>query len=158
MELVKLLLAEHAVPTLAVMTEAGLLETVFGGVPLLASFSNMVKLEHELGLLPNAVRRLGALAVSVGEDAERLRESLRLANAEAERLMSMADGWWRISSAWGEREGRVLLYRLGPEKFTDRVLVAWTRAPEGAADARWRALASCRRAGARQCFRSRPHT
>jgi poly(A) polymerase len=88
------------------------------------------------------VRRLGALAVSVVEDAERLRERLRLANAEHERLTSMADAWWRISSAASEHEGRVLLYRLGPERFTDRVLVAWTRAPEGAADAHWRALAT----------------
>ncbi len=54
----------------------------------------------------------------------------------------MADGWWRISAALGEREARALLYRLGPEKFVDRVLVAWTRAPEGAADARWHALAT----------------
>jgi poly(A) polymerase len=135
-------LAEHAVPTLAVMTEAGLLEQVLGGVPLLASFANMVKLEHGLVLAPDPVRRLGALAVSVVEDAERLRERLRLANAEHERLVSMADAWWRISSAWDEREGRVLLYRLGPERFTDRVLIAWTRAPEGAADAGWRALAT----------------
>jgi poly(A) polymerase len=142
MELIKLVLAEHAVPTLAVMTEAGLLEQVLGGVPLLASFANMVKLEHGLVLAPDPVRRLGALAVSVVEDAERLRERLRLANAEHERLVSMADAWWRISSAWDEREGRVLLYRLGPERFTDRVLIAWTRAPEGAADAGWRALAT----------------
>jgi poly(A) polymerase len=142
MELIKLVLAEHAVPTLAVMTEAGLLEQVLGGVPLLASFANMVKLEQGLALAPDPVRRLGALAVSVVEDAERLRERLRLANAEHERLVSMADAWWRISSAWDEREGRVLLYRLGPERFTDRVLIAWTRAPEGAADAGWRALAT----------------
>jgi poly(A) polymerase len=142
MELIKLLLAEHAVPTLVVMTEAGLLEQVLGGVPLLASFANMVKLEHALALAPDPVRRLGALAVSVVEDAERLRERLRLANAEHERLTSMADAWWRIASAWGEHEGRVLLYRLGPQRFTDRVLIAWTRAPEGAADAGWRALAT----------------
>ena len=142
MELIKLVLAEHAVPTLAVMTEAGLLEQVVGGVPLLASFANMVKLEQGLALAPDPVRRLGALAVSVIEDAERLRERLRLANAEHERLVSMADAWWRISSAWDEREGRVLLYRVGPERFTDRVLIAWTRAPEGAADAGWRALAT----------------
>jgi poly(A) polymerase len=125
-----------------VMTEAGLLEQVLGGVPLLASFANMVKLEQGLALAPDPVRRLGALAVSVIEDAERLRERLRLANAEHERLVSMADAWWRISSAWDEREGRVLLYRVGPERFTDRVLIAWTRAPEGAADAGWRALAT----------------
>jgi poly(A) polymerase len=142
MELFKLLLAEHVVPTLAVMTEAGLLEQVLGGVPLLASFANMIKLEHALALAADPVRRLGALAVSVVEDAERLRERLRLANAEHERLTSMADAWWRISSAASEHEGRVLLYRLGPERFTDRVLVAWTRAPEGAADAHWRALAT----------------
>src|SRR5262245_32610499 len=78
MEVLKLLVARHAVPALAVMTEAGLLEQVLGGVPLLASFANMIKLEAVLALSPDAVRRLGALSVSVVEDAERLRERLRL--------------------------------------------------------------------------------
>jgi poly(A) polymerase len=142
MEVLKLLKAKHAVPTLAVMTEAGLIEIVLGGVPLLASLSNMIKLEAELALSPDVVRRLAALGVSVAEDAERLRERLRLANAEHERLLAMADGWWRISSAMSEHAARALLYRLGPEKFTDRALIAWTRAPEGAADTRWQALAT----------------
>jgi poly(A) polymerase len=142
MELIKLLLAEHAVPALAVMTEAGLLEQVLGGVPLLASASNMVKLEHVLGIAGDPVRRLGALAVSVVEDAERLRERLRLANAEHDRLVSMADAWWRIAAGWDEQQARVLLYGLGGERYTDRVLLAWSRSPEGAADVRWRALAT----------------
>jgi poly(A) polymerase len=142
MEVLKLLAAPHSVPTLAVMTETGLMETVLGGVPLLASLSNMVKLEAALALAPDVVRRLGALAVSVTEDADRLRERLRLANAEHERLVSMADGWWRLTSGLGERAARALLYRLGGEKFTDRVLVAWTRAPEGAADRHWHAIAT----------------
>jgi tRNA nucleotidyltransferase/poly(A) polymerase len=142
MEVIKLILARHAVPALAVMTEAGLLEQVLGGVPLLASYSNMVELEAVLSLAPEAVRRLGALAVSVLEDVERLRERLRLANAEYERLASMADGWWHVSGELGEREARVLLYRLGPERFTDRVLLAWTRSPQGAAEERWRLLAT----------------
>jgi poly(A) polymerase len=142
MEVIKLILARHAVPALAVMTEAGLLEQVLGGVPLLASYSNMIELEAVLSLAPEAVRRLGALAVSVLEDVERLRERLRLANAEYERLASMADGWWHVSGELGEREARVLLYRLGPERFTDRVLLAWTRSPQGAAEERWRLLAT----------------
>ncbi len=142
MELIKLLIAKHAVPALAMMTETGLLVQVLGGVPLLASCANMVKLEPALALVPDAVRRLGALAVSVVEDAERLRERLRLANAEYERLASMSDGWWHISRELGEKGGRALLYRLEPERFTDRVLVAWTRSPQGAADAPWRALAT----------------
>src|SRR5215468_9386608 len=140
MEVFKLLVAKHAVPTLALMTEIGLLEQVLGGVPLLASYANMIKLEAALALASEAVRRLGALSVSVAEDAERLRERLRLANAEYERLASMADGWWRISRQWDEGTARALLYRLGDERFTDRVLLTWTRAPEGAADPSWRAL------------------
>ena len=35
-----------------------------------------------------------------------------------------------------------MLYRLGPVRFADRVLLAWTRSPEGAADRRWRTLAN----------------
>ena len=142
MEVAKLLAARHPVAALVVMTESGLLEQVLGGVPLLASFANMIKLEAALGLAADFVRRLGALAVSVLEDADRLRERLRLANAESERLASMADGWWHISSGLSEESARVLLYRLGPESFADRVLLAWTRAAQGAADESWRMLAT----------------
>jgi poly(A) polymerase len=142
MEVLKLLVARHAVPALATMTEAGLLEQVLGGVPLLASFANMVKLEAVLAFPPEPVRRLGALAVTVSEDAERLRERLRLANAEYERLASIADGFRQMSRELGERRGRALLYRLGSERFTDCALTAWARSPQGAADKVWRALAT----------------
>jgi poly(A) polymerase len=137
MEVLKLVLARHAVPALAAMTEAGLLDRVLGGVPLLASLSNQIKLEAALSLAPDAVRRLGALAVIVPEDAERLRERLRLANAEYERLAAMADAWWRIAAGTDEQTARALLYRLRPDKYLDRVLLAWSRAPEGAADQAW---------------------
>ena len=141
MEMLKLLVATHAVPALVIMSQTGLLVAVLGGDPLLASFANMIKLERELSLTPDPVRRLGALGVSTTEDAERLRERLRLANAEQERLMSMGDGWWRISAATGMHEARVLIYRLGPDKFLDRVLLAWSRAwSEGVADDRWHDL------------------
>jgi tRNA nucleotidyltransferase/poly(A) polymerase len=141
MEVRKLLVAPHAVPALAAMTEAGLLVTVLGGVPLLASFSNMMKLEHELALAPDPVRRLGALAVNTTEDAERLRERLRLANAEHARLVSMGEGWWHITAATTMAQARELLHRLGPENFADRVLLAWSRAwTEGVADEHWHEL------------------
>jgi poly(A) polymerase len=140
MELMKLLVAAHAVPTLAVMGEAGLLGPVLGGVPYLAGMSNMAKVEAACGLAPDPVRRLGALAVMIIEDAERLWQRLRLTNAEHERLGSMADGWWRVTP--DESAARVLLYRLKPERFVDRVLLAWARSQAGAADAPWRAVAS----------------
>ncbi len=140
MELLKLMLAPHAAPTLAVMAETGILGTVLGGVPLLASFENVVKAETATGLTPDAVRRLGALGVAVMEDAERLTERLRLSNAEAERLIAL-DRWWRVSPAAGDQAAHALLYHLGPQSFADRVLLAWSRSPAGAADGNWHALA-----------------
>jgi poly(A) polymerase len=142
METLKLMLARHAVPALAVMAETGLIEMVLGGVPQLASLSNLIKLEALLSLPPEPARRLGALGVLVTEDAERLRERLRLTNAESERLASMGEGWWRVVAGMSEQAARALLYRLGPQKYLDRVLLAWSRAPEGAADPHWHALAT----------------
>ena len=54
-ELLKLLLAPHAAPALAVMAESGLLVPVLGGVPDLAAFSNMAKGEAAAGHGFNAV-------------------------------------------------------------------------------------------------------
>jgi poly(A) polymerase len=141
MELLKLLLARHATPALAVMAESGLLVSVLGGVPDLASFENMAKVEAAAGVQADAVQRLGALGARIPEDAGRLWQRLRLSNAEHERLSSMSEAWWRILSA-DEKEARALLYRLGPQHFVDRVLIAWARSPATAHDADWRALAT----------------
>jgi poly(A) polymerase len=141
MELLKLLLAPRATATLAAMAESGLLGMVLGGVPLLAGFENMVKVEDKTGTAPDAVRRLGALAVWVAEDAERLAQRLRLANAETERLEAL-EGWWRVAPAAGEPAAHALLYQFGAQSYVDRVLVAWTRSSAGAADTAWSDLAT----------------
>jgi len=141
MELLKLLLARHATPALAAMAESGLLVPVLGGVPDLAGFQNMAKVETAAGVQADPVQRLGALGARIAEDAERLWQRLRLSNVEHERLASMAESWWRISPA-DEKGARALLYRLGPERFVDRVLLAWARSPATAHDPAWRALAA----------------
>ena len=141
MELLKLLLAPHATPTIVVMAETGLLGAVLGGVPLLASFENMAKVEAAMGVAADAVRRLGALNVAVKEDGERLAQRLRLSNAEAERLVAL-EHWWRVSPTSGEPAAHALLYHLGPQSFADRVLLAWTRSAAGAADRAWHGLAN----------------
>src|SRR5262249_38712004 len=71
MEMLKLVVAPHAVPTLISMMDAGLLLRVLGGVSYLGSFENMTKVEAAIGLEPNAGRRLCALAVAISEDAGR---------------------------------------------------------------------------------------
>lgn len=139
-ELLKLVLARHAVAMLAVMSEAGILPSLLAGVPRHASFSNMIRAEAALGLEGDAVRRLGALAVVVSEDAERLWQRLRLANAEHERLQAMADRWWRTPA--NEAEARVLLYHLREEHYRDRIMLGWARDGHGADHGRWRDLAT----------------
>lgn len=142
MEMLKLVVAPHAVPTLIAMTDAGLLLRVLGGVSYLASFENMTKVEAAIGAEPNAVRRLGALAVAIPEDAERLWQKLRLANNEHERLASMGESWGRISPLYGEKAAKALLYRLRPQNFTDRVLLGWARSAASANDSEWHGLAT----------------
>jgi poly(A) polymerase len=118
----------------------GLLVSVLGGVPLLASFANMMKAEQALGLAADPMRRLAALAVFVVEETERLRERLRLANAEFHRLESMGDRWWQVSPNHGEEAARALLYRLGTENFRDRALLAFARSQAKVSDKVWREL------------------
>ncbi len=141
MELVKLVVAPRAAPTLWVMAETGILGTVLGGVLYVASFEKLAEREAALALAPDPVRRLGALGVMAREDAERLAERLRLSNAEAERLFAL-DGWWRVAPSASEQPAHALLYQLGPRSFVDRVLLAWSRAPADAADDDWRKLAA----------------
>ena len=156
MELMKLMLAPHAVPALAVMAEAGLLGLVLGGVPHLASFANMAKVEAACGLAPDATRRLGALGVWIAEDAERLWQRLRLSNAEHERLAAMGDGWWRVSPAMGEAAARELIYRSG-RNISPIACCSPGRARRRArTTTRGARLRRCRSAGPRRRFRCAP--
>jgi poly(A) polymerase len=136
MELMKLLIAPAAAPTCEAMMEAGILGPVLGGVPLVASLRRVAAIEAAAGLAPDACRRLGALAVGIVEDAERLSQRLRLSNAETERLLSIGDAWWRISPI-EEQAMRALLYRIGEQHFRDRVSLAWSRADAEVSDHDW---------------------
>lgn len=141
-ELLKLMTARFAAPTIAVMAQAGFASLLLGGVPLSDDFAAMVQAEEDLHVTPDAVRRLAALAVLIPEDAVRLREKLRLSNAEHDRLAVMAGRWRDVAPVAGEAAMRVLLYRLGPRSYVDCVLLAWARASAGTGSPVWRALAT----------------
>jgi poly(A) polymerase len=140
MEMLKLMIAEGAIGAITAMADGGLLLPIFGGVAYIGPFAAMVAVERRLGLAPGPVRRLGALAVAVTEDARRLGTRLRLTNAETRTLDSMGHRWWRLAGM-DEATARRRLYRLGEERYRDRLMLAWARA-EGADEASWRALAT----------------
>ena len=127
MEMLKLVVAEGALVAVTAMADAGLLLPIFGGVTYRGSFATMISAEAMLGLGPSPVRRLGALAVAVTEDARRVAARLRLTNAEAKALDSMGHRWWRLAGM-DEATARRRLYRLGEDHYRDRLLLAWARA------------------------------
>ncbi|MFT4120221.1 CCA tRNA nucleotidyltransferase [Bradyrhizobium sp.] len=140
MEMLKLLVAAGASAAALAMADGGLLQSLTGGVVYAGPLSGMIAIERELGLPASSTRRLAALAVAVTEDARRLAARLRLSNVEAKALDSMGHRWWRFATR-DEATARRLLYRLGAERYQDRVLLAWARGGGDVTSARWRELA-----------------
>ena len=141
MEMLKLLVADGAIGAVVAMAEAGLLQSIFGGVAYTGPFAAMIAAERQLGLNADAIRRLAAVAVAVTEDRKRIVTRLRLTNAEARRLDSMGHRWWRLAGM-DETRAKRRLYRLGAEAYRDRLLLAWARVGGDTDAARWRELAT----------------
>jgi poly(A) polymerase len=140
-EILKLMIAGGTVRSVNAMVEGGLSLPIFGGVAYTGPFAALISIEHALGLSPDPIRRLGALAVAVTEDARRVALRLRLTNAETRVLDSMGHRWWRLAGM-DEARARRRLYRLGEERYRDRLMLAWSRSGDASDAASWRELAT----------------
>lgn len=141
MEMLKLVVAPGAPAALVAMDDAGLLERIVAGVVYHGPLARMIDAERALDLPPDPMRRLAALAVAVTEDARRLSQRLRLSNAEAKQLDSMGHRWWRLSDM-DEAAAKRRMYRLGAERYRERIMLAWARSDCDAASPRWREFAT----------------
>ncbi|MEP9354052.1 CCA tRNA nucleotidyltransferase [Xanthobacter sp. KR7-65] len=133
-ELLKLLMAPGAAATLSVMSDAGLIQPLLAGLADVRVFRRLETLEGEWRAKgwpapPDPIRRLAALAVRVADDAERLRDKLRLSNAEGRRLASMA---LPLADPADDRAARALIYRQGADAACDAALLALARGRAGA--------------------------
>lgn len=135
-EMRRILVAPGAIGAVEALFDYGLLTNVLGGVPRLVRFERLAAIEEANGLAPSPALRLAALAVFVEEDVERLADRLRLSNAEQAVLALSA---LSVSAALpGEEGAKVLLYRLGPDAYRSRFLLAWADADARPEDAEWR--------------------
>ncbi len=137
-ELLKLVAARRAPEAVAAMSEAGLLGPLLTGVPQPRRLARLVAIAPEAGALP----RLAALGVIVPEDAERLREMLKLSNAEEARLEAAAEVLARLHGGVeppSPRLLRELLFDRGRTGADDGVLLAWTESGAPVDDAGWAA-------------------
>jgi poly(A) polymerase len=116
------------------MSQTGLLGPLLGAVPNPARLRRAAAIEAERA--PDPLLRLAALSVLVAEDAARLRERLRLSNAEHRRLEGAAEAAIGLHGreAPPDRLGlRGLLFRAGRQATEDALVLtqADARSPLG---------------------------
>ena len=140
-EILKLMVADGAVVAVNAMADGGLWLPIFGGIAYTGPFAKLISIEHVLDLAADPIRRLGALSVAVTEDARRVASRLRLTNAETKMLDSMGHRWWRLGGM-DEARAKRRLYRLGEDRYRDRLMLAWARSGEGSDAVSWRELAN----------------
>jgi poly(A) polymerase len=137
-EFLRLLAAPRGPELVEWMHGYGLLALVLGAAPRPVLLDRLAAIEAGLGLAADAILRLAALAVEVAEDADRLRDRLRLSNEEHARLARAAARDPRIGPAEPEAAARACLYTIGAAAYRDLVLVAWARAGADPREPSWR--------------------
>jgi len=133
----RLLVAPQAMQAVEALFDYGLLPGLLGGVPRLERLNRLVEIEEALGLTPDAMVRLAALAVFVEEDAERLVARLRLSNAE-QAVLALGVAGHVKSGLPDDDAAKRALYQLGPSAFTARMLIAWADSGSSPNDQNWR--------------------
>ena len=139
-EMLRLLAATRVTAAIEAMLDFGLLPGLLATAPQPGRLDHLLAIEQQLALEPGSVLRLGALAVHVVEDAQRLSKRLRLSNQQAVCLKTFAVAAPQITPTLPAAGVRAMLYRLGVQDFRLRVLASWLRSGEPAADDVWAAL------------------
>jgi tRNA nucleotidyltransferase/poly(A) polymerase len=139
-EMGRLVVADGAPPTLVLMQDSGILPIVLGGVGYLPAFARIATFEAAIGANPAVARRLAALGCRVEEDALRIADRLRLANAVRDRILAALAVARMLVPTPADRGARAILYRHRAEAYGDGVALAfaWGQAPID--DPPWRDL------------------
>lgn len=139
-EMFKLLGAENPLFCLRVMAASAILPEIMPGALSMARLERLVKIDLDAFFPPDAVLRLAALLPDDTKSASALADRWKLSNADRLRLEDLAGGREKIVSYLSIREVRKLLYRLGKQRFRDRVLLRWAEDAKPSNAIQWRAL------------------
>jgi len=126
-ELLKLTLGARAAEAASIMSECGLFLILLGGVVYPSRLARCIAIEAALASPADALLRLGALSCGVADDAERLRERLRLSNSEYDRLRAASAG---VAALHGRetppdfRDLRAMLFLRGRRACMDALALA----------------------------------
>ena len=137
-ELMGLLVAPRASDVVRTMGECGFLEPIIGGVGYTRRLSRLVAIEAGRGVAGDALLHLAALGAAIPEDADRLRERLRLADGEADRLTSATGaliGLHGLAAPLPFHDLRALLFNAGREAAHDALTLAQAESEASPSDA-----------------------
>ena len=124
-ELLRLLEAQAPAPVVRDMAEAGILAELLPGELQLARLERLTALDQDR----DPILRLAALLQDNEAAVHAAADRLRLSNADRARL-EQALGGETIANELTERGAARLLYRWGPARFRDKVLLQWAGAPD----------------------------
>lgn len=151
-EMFKLLAAEDPLPALRLMGACAILPEILPDELNFARLERLVAADADCFFTPDPVLRLAALMPDGATSATALAMRWRLSNAERTRLEDLAEGREKIVSYLSIREMRKLLYRLGKERFIDRLRLRWAEDAKASNMVAWRALLEMARSWERPHF------
>ncbi|MEO7689554.1 MAG: CCA tRNA nucleotidyltransferase [Sphingomonas sp.] len=134
MELLKLLVAVHAVDVAALMIEHGIFVPVLPEITLVERLARLAGREASTGISPDPIRRLAALLPADPDIAEDVGARLKLSKADRKRLVSAA-------RPIGNEPAKVIAYRLGTALAIDRLLLSERPEEEAVSIISWSAPA-----------------
>ncbi len=141
-ELLRLLAAPRAGDALDAMAESGILAVMLPEAKNRTRCRRLHEIWQEAFFPPDSLLALGALLTG-GETALTAAKRLKLSNAQKDRLSQMEPnlaGAARMVAYLSAREVRRLLYRLGRDAFSDRLMLAWSSDSRPQNAVQWRAL------------------
>ena len=137
-EMFKLLAADDPVPAVDAMRGAGVLAHLLPEAPGTRRLANLVAIEHIHDDI-DPLRRLAALLADI-ESAKAVAVRWRLGGANGARLAALAKMPEALRTGLDPRAQRRLIYRLGPTRFQDMVLLTWPLQDKAEDEKTWREM------------------
>ncbi len=125
--------APDPAPALHAMEETGVLAEVLPQGGDYARLAGMIAIEGYLGEVDHW-RRLAAFVRTDATGAQAIARRLKLSNRLMRRMAAMATPVPELAPELSDAAIRRLVYRLGPERFADAIILAWAETPQ---DQRW---------------------
>ncbi|WP_448204322.1 CCA tRNA nucleotidyltransferase [Azospirillum sp. sgz302134] len=129
-ELSRLLTAPNPAAVWRLMLDHGVMAHLLPEATETEQLDRLVRLEHDLAEPPESVRRFAAVVATERAGALAVSETLRLSNADRDRLVGLIEPPMAVSTSDNAVKRRQTLYRLGDSGlYRDLVLLAAVDAP-----------------------------